>query len=90
MKIATFVKNLEGWRGDARLYRVDPPMNGDDGETFEYVIVSDVVAFDTNRPETLIFGCNKDEETDYCDLKGSFRGDIDHNQALRNAGYVIE
>ena len=88
MKIATFIKDLEDWRGYARLYRVDPPINGDCGAKFDYVVVSGVVALDTNRPETLIFGCDENGTTDFSDLAGSFRGDIDHHQALANAGYV--
>jgi hypothetical protein len=45
---ATFIRTLDGWRGDAGLYRLDPPFTGsalyDDYpvEGVEYVVVSSV------------------------------------------------
>lgn len=92
---AELVRSLEGWRGNARLYRVSPPMkygydygDGDDrrGET-EYVIVSAVVAM-FSGPETYIFPAREDGSAiDMLELDGSYRGGLDHEAALRRAGY---
>jgi hypothetical protein len=87
-KTATFVKQLNG-RGDGRVYRVDPPMVTDDGDTTEYVWVSAAVAPYTG-PETYIFACDHDGNvTDWMELPGSFRGGLDHREALACAGYDI-
>lgn len=67
-----------------RHFRMEPPLQGN-----EYVVVSGTSVF--GMPETIIFGADKDGEiTDYMDLEGSFRGEIDHIKALKNAGYEIE
>ena len=83
---ATFITQLQGFRGDARLYQVDPPYHGS-----EYLVVSGIdYAFDTGRPETYIFKANPEGEiTDWSELEGSFRGDVDHAGALEGAGYTI-
>ena len=83
---ATLIKNLTGWNGDARLYRMDPPYQGND-----HVVVSGITtAFDTGTPETYIFKSDPDGRVDdYCELQGSFRGAVDHARALKGAGYSI-
>jgi hypothetical protein len=81
--------------GDASLYRVDPPMTyGDlcdeeDKGTTEFVIVSAVnVPF--SGPETYIFPADSDGEVvDWLELDGSYRGGLDHEAALRGAGYEV-
>ena len=92
---ATYIKQIPGATGDMRLYRVEPPMKGEDrGDgpvpIFEQVAVSAaVVPF--SGPETYIFGCDSEgENIDFMELDGSFRGGLDHAQALRNAGYEIK
>ena len=83
---ATFVKQLRGgnWGGDARLYRLDPPMDG-----VEHVIVSAVHVL--GLPETYIFSARADgsDVVSWTELNGSFKGDLDHARALRNAGYDV-
>jgi hypothetical protein len=86
---ATFVRRLTGWTGDARLYRVEPPLEG-----YALVVVSaTVVPF--SGPETYIFGAKPDAETasdvvaDWGELAGSYRGGLDHETALGNAGYSL-
>ena len=80
-KTAEFVTDLAG---DARLYKVKPKMG-----KFTYVVVSAaVVPF--SGPETYIFGANKDGEvTEWGELDGSYRGGLDHDRALKNAGYEV-
>lgn len=95
MSTATFIKQIPGKRGDMRLYRVDPPMVGEnytDGSelSFDHVAVSAAdVPF--SGPETYIFGCDSEgKNIDYLELDGSFRGGLDHATALRGAGYEIK
>lgn len=94
-KTATLIKaRLNGYTGDARLYKVDPPIpqnewDGEDTTTHEYVVVSGVIA-PFSGAETYIFpGDAEGNVVDWGELDGSFRGDIDHEQALVNAGYSI-
>ena len=86
MATATMVKKLGGtWTGDARLYRLTPPL--DDAA---YVVVSATNAMFTG-PETYIFPADASGEViDWLELRGSFRGGLDHAEALSGAGYVIE
>ena len=86
MKTALLITSLDGWRGDARLYKLSEPHEG-----FEYVIVSAIQqAFDTLRPETYIFGATPEgSAVNYLELEGSFRGSMDHELALANVGYTI-
>lgn len=83
-KTATFVQKLTGWQGDARLYKLSEPLDG-----FDFVVVSGVNALRTG-PETFLFGAREDGEVgSWLELDGSFRGRIDHEAALRGAGYEI-
>lgn len=83
---ATFRSNLSRFTGDARLYKLSPPLSGT-----EFVVVSAVRrALDTGVPETYIFQSDEDGRvTSWGELPGSFRGDTDHVEALRRAGYSI-
>ena len=84
---ATFLQKLtKGFRGDARLYQLDPPLDGN-----EFVVVSGIdKAIDTLKPETFIFKANgKGEVLDWLELPGSFEGSVDHVKALEGAGYTI-
>lgn len=91
---ARFIKDLTGWSGEAKLYELNPPLaeasfQQDVPNAYRYVVVSSTVAIITG-PETYIFG--SDEEggnVNFCELPGSFRGDLDHKQALHGAGYEI-
>lgn len=89
MKIATKIKDVDFGVGPGckqTLYRCEPPMC-----SYDYVIVSALAeAFDTNRPETFIFGADvMGEIVNYSELPGSYRGGMDHVKALRDAGYQI-
>lgn len=83
---ATLIENLVGWNGDARLYRVDPPMTYDDDKKTNYVVVS-AVNVPPYGPETYIFPATRlGEVLDWLELPGSFRGALDHTRALEGAG----
>lgn len=86
MKTATKVKDLVGKRADIRaaVYHLSEPL---DGHT--YVRVSAVDA-PFSGPETYIFGSDEDGEVvDWGELEGSFCGGMNHEKALRNAGYTL-
>ncbi len=91
---ATFIKSMNGFNGDARLYKVAPPMSIDslfdeDDKTTDHIIVSAVYVLGV--PETYIFASNSDGEiSNWGELSGSFKGDIDHNEALNRAGYEVQ
>lgn len=98
MSTATYVKTVgnQSYPGDARLYKLDPPYNGDDpytGESVfaEHVIVSAIpVSGFVRTPETYIFPATETGEvTDWGELPGSFQGDMDHERALTGLGYQI-
>jgi hypothetical protein len=89
---ATFVRDLEVLRPDVkqRLWRVDPPMAGSTGGSgpHSHVVTSSAVVM-FSGPETYIFAATAEGEiVDWGELDGSMRGVLDHNAAIRNAGYV--
>ena len=82
-KVATFLKQLIGWRSYAALYRCEPPHGG-----CEFVVVSAVEAY--SGPETYIFPANANGTTkNMTEMPGSFRGACDHYTALARAGYAM-
>lgn len=84
---AVKVKDLTGYTGYAALYKVDPPMAGTD-----HVIVSATVAM-FSGPETYIFPAENAESerpSDWGELDGSYRGGLDHAEALAGAGYELK
>jgi hypothetical protein len=99
MNTATFVKDVsDEFTGTAFLYRVDPPMKeeswfaeeDEELQSFDYVVVSATSAF-MSGAETYIFGADENGEVlDWGELPGSYRGGLDHQQALEDAGYVVQ
>jgi hypothetical protein len=96
MKTATFIKKLDDFRGDARLYKLSDPMvyesyyDDEKNKSYDYVVVSSAnVPF--SGPETYIFGADKKGEVvDWMDLPGSRRGSYSHEDVLEAAGYKVE
>ena len=84
---ATFIKQLKkGFRGDARLYKLNPPFENN----IKYVVVSATIPI-YGGPETYIFEANREGKVrNWGELKGSFKGDLDHGRALRGMGYEVE
>lgn len=95
-KTAKEVKRLEGFTGDARLFELSEPIEyGYDYETEQYksstafVVVSATGAM-FSGPETYIFPADAQGEIEsWIELDGSYRGGLDHSQALRGAGYEV-
>lgn len=83
MKVAKFIKTIDGWQGDARFYLLSPSLGG-----HSHVIVSAVVTI--TGPETYIFPATKDGVVaDWGELPGSLKGTLEHEAALREAGYRV-
>ena len=85
MNQATLISaKLPGFTGIASLYKLDPPL-----ESGAFVIVSATNAL-FSGPETYIFAASPEGGiVSWVELEGSFRGDLDHEKALRGAGYAI-
>ena len=85
---ATFIKQVDGMKGDARLFKLD------DGR---HVVVSAVNAFagiselvGLGGPETFIFAADGEGNiTSWTELPGSFKGGLDHRAALEGAGWEV-
>lgn len=95
--IARKIKEMGSeFRGHAALYRLDPPIKVDeeeavdDGSTsFAFVIVS-AATVPFSGPETYIFPATEDGEiVGWGELRGSYRGGLDHTEALEGAGYTV-
>lgn len=87
---ATFVRELNGFTGTAKLYRLsDLVAFGCDGMTTFHVVVSATNAM-YSGPETYIFPAGEDGSIlDWSELAGSYRGGLNHEQALLNAGWTV-
>lgn len=86
---ARFLKNLN-MKGDAKLFELSSPVEYDEAEETKFVVVSAVIAMYSGA-ETYIFPANEEGEIlDWGELDGSFRGGLDHEQALSNAGYEVK
>ena len=95
MNIAHKIKSLDNFRGEAILFRVEPPL-----ESYDYVVVSAINPKIMEgmgefkylfQPETYIFGAAPDGTVlDWHELPGSFQGAMDIPRALAQAGYEIK
>ncbi len=85
-KIAKFIsEKVSGVRANMHLYKMTPALDG-----HQFVVVSAVNAM-FSGPETLIFPSDESGEiTDWGELEGSFRGSLDHSEALEDVGYEVE
>jgi hypothetical protein len=87
-KVATFVRDLEGFTGSAKLYRVSPPIRFENRKA-SYIVSSATYAM-FSGPETYLFPADKNGAVvSWSELGGSYRGGLSHEYALRNAGYKI-
>lgn len=88
MNTTTYIKHLADFTGDARLYKLNPPLEYD-GQLTEFIVVSaaDVLL---SGPETYIFPADvAGKIISWGELDESFRGGLDHNAALFGAGYEV-
>ena len=83
--IAKFVKELEGWASDARLFELSPELEGN-----QFVVVSQVKA-EFSGWETYIFSSDKNGRVDeFTEIGNSQRGVISHEDILKEIGYEIK
>lgn len=67
-----------------RLYQLSEPLEG------HYYVVVSANNVPYSGPETYIFGADSSGDiSDWGELHGSFRGDMDHDAALKKAGYEV-
>jgi len=92
MSTATKTKTLEGWRGDAAIYKLDPPTDAG----LEYVVVSAVdldfgnIGTDMSwyrKSETMIFPSDGDDVLDFGELV--MVPEKSHASALADLGYEV-
>jgi hypothetical protein len=96
-KTAKFIRKIPRTAGDARLYQLSEPLKDSDwrgGRTYEYVLVSKVKDAMGGGPETYIFGVEDPqkglpEPGQWMELDGSQRGEVTHEEALKDAGYEV-
>ena len=86
---ATFVKDLTGFTGSAKLYRVDPPVKFDEDQEADHIAVSQVCSGWAH--ETYAFPADKDGTVvNWGELEGSMRGAHSHEEVVEACGYTIE
>jgi hypothetical protein len=101
MNVATFVRDLDGFAGSAKLFKVDPPMEWsrytaerEEKHKADFVIVSAVVVLFGGvggGPETYIFPSDEEGKVvDWLEMDGSYKGGLSHEKALKNAGYKVK
>jgi hypothetical protein len=84
---ATFVRDLDNFQGEAKLYKLTPPLqyqpwDDEPATEVEFVAVSAVVAM-FSGPETYVFPADEDGKlTDWGEMPGSFKGALDHQRAI--------
>ena len=94
MRTATYLRDVTNYRGHASLYRLDPPASlgrwaSSSDDAADHVIVSAIDVPDSG-PETYIFAADQHGKvTNWGELEGSFQGGLDHERALRDAGYEV-
>lgn len=86
---ATFIKQLNGI-SQGRVYRLDPPLISEQdyrSNPVEFVWVS-AVTVPFSGPETYIFASDENGAVStWLELEGSYKGSLDHAEALAGAGY---
>lgn len=75
----------EGTAADQRVYALSPPHEG-----YAHVVVSACEVL--GQPEVYIFGADDERGAiaSWTELPGSLRGTLEHTEALRAAGYMLD
>jgi len=91
VKEATLVRKLTGWKSDARLYVLSGPVDYEDdgGQRCTInIVVSKAMGYLT--AETYIYPADAGGNVlDWCELDGSQKRDISHDDLLREAGWIV-
>jgi hypothetical protein len=88
MATAKFIRRLDDWHSVARLYRLSEPVEKDDGNETDYVVVSASVVL--GEPETLVFPSDMDGNVERMIEIGGERGTLNHAEVLKNMGFTVE
>lgn len=86
----------EDFPAEQVLWELDTPVKFNDGSEEEAeketnFVVTSAVNAPFSGPETYIFPTDKDGNIlDWLELHGSFRGYLDHEEAITGAGFEIE
>lgn len=91
MVTATFVKDMsKNFTGTAKLWKLSEPVDSEcDNEKTNYVVTSAAIVM-FSGPETYIFPADESGNViSWLEMAGSYRGGLDHEQAIENAGWVI-
>jgi hypothetical protein len=87
MKTAEYIKDVSGFTGEAKLYKITKEIETNKLNV-SYVVVS--ATFVLDRCETYIFESDKNGNvTNWFELEGSCNDVYDHEEALINGGYDI-
>lgn len=91
MITATFIKDIVGQRASQKLWHLSQGVPfgwGEPMQLTEYVITSATnVIF--SGDETYMFPANADGDiTNWVEMDGSYRGDLNHERAIRKAGWI--
>ena len=83
--MSKFVSKIKDINSRQTLWKAEPPLDGN-----EYIITSASDVMFTGA-ETYIFPADKDGNiTDWCELRGSYRGELNHKRCFSNIGYCIK
>ena len=83
--MSKFVSKIKDINSRQILWKAEPPLEGN-----EYIITSASNVMFTGA-ETYIFPADKDGNiTDWCELPGSYRGELNHKRCFSNIGYCIK
>lgn len=97
MKTATWIRDVSAhFNGSAALHRLSEPVVchvwDSSHETVEVVewVVASAVNVPFSGPETYVFPANEDgEAVSFAEMEGSYRGGLDHGEALRGLGFEV-
>jgi hypothetical protein len=84
-RLAFYIKQLVKWKADAHLFQMVPPLDG----KYKYIAISSLsAAFDTGLPETMVFECDSEGNTDFMDIR-EFKGCLTYENVLTTLGYKL-
>jgi hypothetical protein len=85
MKMSKFATKVKDVNSKQVMWQLEPPLDGN-----KYVITS-ASTVDFTGPETYLFACDKEGNiTNWCELPGSYRGELNHKRCFANIGYCIK
>ena len=91
MVTATFVKDMsKNFTGTAKLWKLSEPVDCEGGnEKIDHVVTSATIVMFSGA-ETYIFPADESGNVvSWLEMDGSYRGGLDHEQAIENAGWII-